>query len=86
MGAIARNLDLSLGVFAALAAVRLVGAHHAPASRMGALCWFDCCHESVLSAGLNYGSAAAYQVEHQHYQSDHQEQVDQASADAHAKS
>jgi hypothetical protein len=37
-------------------------------------------------ADLKYGPAATHQVEHQNHQSDDQEQVDQAPADAHAES
>jgi hypothetical protein len=44
MCAIARDLDLSLPVFAALAAVGLVICYRAPASRVRALLLFSFCH------------------------------------------
>lgn len=92
MCAVARDLDLSLRVFAALAAVRLVIRYGAPASGMRAFRRFSFWHEVSLRslgvtrfADLNYAPAATHQVEHQNYQGHDQEQMDQAPADAKAE-
>jgi hypothetical protein len=84
MRAVARDLDRSLRIFATLAAVCFVIGYGAPASWMRTFCVVGLCHE--LSFRLNNAPAATNQVEHQNHRRYDQQQMDQATADAHGES